>query len=156
MTETIAQRVAAQGLTLPDASGPAANYVPVTRIGSLIFISGQIPSQVDGPAHLGIVGADLTLEQGQKAAQSAALAVLAQISGAVGGDISRVRRVARLGVFVAATPAYTDHSLVANGASDLMVAVLGEAGRHARSAIGVASLPRGVAVEVEAIVEIEG
>jgi enamine deaminase RidA (YjgF/YER057c/UK114 family) len=151
MTDTIAARLQRLGHRLPEASAPAANYVPVTRIGDLAFISGQVSAGVTGR-----VGADLAVEQGQAAAASAALSLLAQIDRLVEGDVTRVKRVARLGIFVAATPEFTQHPLVGNGASDLIVAVLGEAGRHARTTVGVASLPRGAAVEVEAIVELVG
>lgn len=156
MTDTIADRLQRLGHRLPDASGPAANYVPVARVGALAFISGQIAPFAEGDVPSARLGAELSVEQGQAAAVAAALSVLAQIDRLVAGDPSRVRRVARLGVFVAATPDFTQHSLVGNGASDLIVAVLGEAGRHARAAVGVASLPRGAAVEVEAIVELQG
>ena len=149
MTDTIATRLQRLGHQLPEASGPAANYVPVTRIGALAFISGQVSAGV-----IGRLGAELTVEQGQAAAALAALSLLAQIDRLVEGDVARVQRVARLGIFVAATPEFTQHPLVGNGASDLVVAVLGEAGRHARTTVGVASLPRGAAVEVEAIVEL--
>jgi enamine deaminase RidA (YjgF/YER057c/UK114 family) len=149
MTDTIADRLARLGHQLPEASGPAANYVPVTRIGTLAFISGQVSAGVTGR-----LGAELTVEQGQAAAAVAALSLLAQIDRLVEGDVTRIGRVARLGIFVAATPEFTQHPLVGNGASDLVVAVLGEAGRHARTTVGVASLPRGAAVEVEAIVEL--
>jgi len=150
MTDTIAARLSQLGHDLPAASGPAANYVPVTRIGALAFISGQISAGATGR-----LGEDLSVEQGQAAATSAALSLLAQIDRLVEGDPARVKRVARLGIFVVATPEFTQHPLVGNGASDLIVAVLGEAGRHARTTVGVASLPRGAAVEVDAIVELE-
>jgi len=149
MTDTIADRLRRLGHELPEASSPAANYLPVARIGALAFISGQVSAGM-----VGRLGAELTLEQGQAAAASAALGLLAQIDRLVGGDVARVKRIARLGIFVAAAPDFTQHPLVGNGASDLIVAVLGEAGRHARTTVGVASLPRGAAVEVEAIVEL--
>jgi enamine deaminase RidA (YjgF/YER057c/UK114 family) len=149
MTDTIADRLRHLGHRLPDASGPAANYVPVARLGTLAFISGQVSAGI-----VGRLGADLSVEQGQAAAAAAALSLLAQLDRLVEGDVTRVKRVARLGIFVAATPEFTQHPLVGNGASDLIVAVLGEAGRHARTTVGVASLPRGAAVEVEAIVEL--
>jgi enamine deaminase RidA (YjgF/YER057c/UK114 family) len=154
MTDTIAARLERLGHRLPEASGPAANYVPVTRIGALAFISGQIAPLAPGDVPAARLGAELSVEQGQAAAAAAALSLLAQIDRLVAGDPARVKRVARLGVFVAATPDFTQHSQVGNGASDLVVAVLGEAGRHARTAVGVASLPRGATVEVEAIVEL--
>lgn len=149
MTDTIASRLERLGHRLPEASGPAANYVPVTRIGSLAFISGQVSAGVTGR-----LGAELSVEQGQAAAATAALSLLAQIDRLVGGDPARVKQVARLGIFVAATADFTQHPLVGNGASDLIVAVLGDAGRHARTTVGVASLPRGATVEVDAIVEL--
>ena len=149
MTDTIAARLTKLGHDLPAASTPAANYVPVTRVGALAFISGQVSAGVTGR-----LGDDLSVEQGQAAAAAAALSLLTQIDRLVEGDVARVKRVARLGIFVAATPEFTQHPLVGNGASDLIVAVLGEAGRHARTTVGVASLPRGAAVEVEAIVEL--
>jgi len=151
MTDTIADRLRRLGHQLPEASGPAANYVPVTRIGALAFISGQVSAGM-----VGRLGAELTVEQGQAAAAAAALSLLAQIDRLVEGDVARVKRIARLGIFVAATADFTQHPLVGNGASDLIVAVLGEAGRHARTTVGVASLPRGAAVEVDAIVELAG
>jgi len=149
MTDTIADRLDRLGHRLPEASGPAANYVPVTRIGSLAFISGQVSAGVTGR-----LGAELSVEQGQAAAATAALSLLAQIDRLVEGNPARVKRVARLGIFVAATADFTQHPLVGNGASDLIVAVLGDAGRHARTTVGVASLPRGATVEVDAIVEL--
>jgi len=149
MTDTIAARLGQLGHALPVASGPAANYVPVTRVGVLAFISGQISAGA-----VGRLGDDLSVEQGKAAAAGAALSLLAQIDRLIEGDVARVKRVARLGIFVAATPDFTQHSQVGNGASDLVVAVLGEAGRHARTTVGVASLPTGAAVEVEAIVEL--
>lgn len=150
MTDTIAARLAKLGHALPAASGPAANYVPATRIGALAFISGQVSAGFTGR-----LGDDLTVEQGQAAAAAAALSLLAQIDRLVEGDATRVKRVARLGIFVAATADFQQHPLVGNGASDLIVAVLGEAGRHARTTVGVASLPRGAAVELDAILELQ-
>lgn len=154
MANTISARVAELGLTLGPAAGPAANYVSYVQIDDLLFISGQISRQDGKPAFLGHVGANLDEAAGKAAARQAALGVLTQIAAAVGDDLSRVLRVARLGVFVASAPDFLRQSAVADGASDLMVEVLGDAGRHARSAVGVAALPLGVAVEVEAIVQI--
>ncbi|TNE68161.1 MAG: RidA family protein [Rhodobacteraceae bacterium] len=141
------------GLTLPDAPAPAANYVPFVQNGQQLFISGQISS---GPAGLicGKLGADLDTEAGAKAAERCALALLAQANAAVGGDFSKVKRLVKLVGFVNSTPEFTEQPKVINGASDLMVAVMGEAGRHARSAVSAASLPLGVAVEIEAIFEL--
>ncbi|HLY91023.1 MAG TPA: RidA family protein [Acetobacteraceae bacterium] len=154
MIDTIAARLERLGHRLPEVSGPAANYVPVTRVGALAFISGQVAPFAPGDEPGARLGAELSVEAGQKAAAAAALSLLAQIDQLVAGNPAGVRRVARLGVFVAATLEFNQHSLVGNGASDLVVAVLGEAGRHARTAVGVASLPRGAAVEVEAILEL--
>lgn len=154
MTSSISARVAELGLTLEAATAPAANYVPFVQEGNLLFISGQI-SRKDGQAvYLGRLGDPLTDDQGIEAARLSALGVLSQIAAATGDRLDHVARVVRLGVFVASTPDFDRHSAVANGASDLIVDVFGTAGRHARSAVGVASLPAGVAVEVEAIISL--
>ncbi len=155
MAISIAEKVAALGHKLPEVTSPIANYVSRNRSGNLLFIAGQVsvlPPVASGP---GRVGAEPDIDQGGKAACSAALGLLAQISAATDGRITAVRRILRLGVFVAASPDFTRHSEVANGVSDLIVAVFGDAGRHVRTAVGVASLPRGAAVEVDAIVELE-
>lgn len=153
MTDSIEAKLAALGLTLPNAPAPAANYVPFVQTGALVFVSGQISA---GPGGLicGKLGADLSIEQGATAAQACGLALIAQVRAACGGDLSRVRRVVKLTGFVNCTPDFTDQPKVVNGASDLMVAVFGEAGRHARAAVGAPSLPLGVAVEVEGVFEI--
>ncbi|WP_207482903.1 RidA family protein [Arenibaculum pallidiluteum] len=156
MAGTIAERVRAAGYVLPEPTAPAANYVSSTRAGNLLFISGQVCQRDGSPGPLGRVGEALSVEDGRQAAALCALSVLAHVSAAVGGEAARVRKILRLGVFVSATAEFDRHSQVADGASDLMVAVLGEAGRHARTAVGVVSLPRGVAVEVDAIVELAG
>lgn len=156
MSETISGRVAALGHTLPEASAPAANYVSWVRSGDTVYISGQVPMQGGQAQYIGKVGADMDVETAQKAAQLCGLNVLAQLANAVGDDLSRVVRCVRLGGFVNATPDFTQQPLVVNGASDLMVEVLGDKGRHARAAVGVGSLPRGVAVEVDAIFEVRG
>lgn len=147
--------VAALGLTLPPASAPVATYVSTVRAGSLLYVSGQIPMADGQPAYLGRVGEAVSLPEGLRAAQAAALGVLAQVAAVTDGTVAAVRRVVRLGVFVASPPEFTGHPQVANGASDLMVGVFGEAGRHTRAAVGVSSLPRGVAVEVDAVIELE-
>ncbi|NTF46307.1 RidA family protein [Rhizobium rhizogenes] len=156
MSATIAEKLATLGHKLPAASAPVANYVSVVRSGNLLSVSGQISRIDDENAVLGIVGASVSLEEGRRAAEIAAINVLSQIAAATDGAIASVRRIVRLGVFVAATPEFNQHPQVANGASDLMVAVFGDAGRHSRAAVGVSSLPRGVAVEVDALVELEG
>ena len=147
------QRLAELGITLPQAAAPAANYVPSVLAGGLLHISGQIPFAEDGSLIRGRLGADMDVPAGQAAARRCAVGLIAQIEAAL-GDLSRVKRIVKLGVFVNSTPEFTDQPEVGNGASDLMVAVFGDAGRHARSAVGVAVLPRGVAVEVDAIIEV--
>lgn len=153
MTNPIDDRLTELGLTLPNAPAPAANYVPFVQTGALVFISGQISS---GPEGLicGKLGSDLDVAAGAQAAQACGLALLAQLRAACGGDLARVKRVVKLTGFVNCTPDFTDQPKVVNGASDLMVAVFGDAGRHARAAVGAPSLPLGVAVEVEGIFEI--
>jgi enamine deaminase RidA (YjgF/YER057c/UK114 family) len=140
----------ALGIALPGPPAPVASYVPFTVQGSQVFISGQIPILDGALKYVGKLGADLSLEQGQAAAQLCAINVIAQLRAAC-GDLDRVSACLKLGVFVNAAPDYTKHPEVANGASDLIAAVFGDTGRHARAAVGVASLPRGVAVEVDAV-----
>lgn len=150
---SIEARLAELGVTLPDAPTPAANYVPFVQVGALVHISGQI-SQNEAGMIKGRLGADLSAEQGAEAARRCAISLLAQLHRACGGDLSRVVRAVKLVGFVNSTPDFTDQPKVINGASDFLVAALGEAGRHARSAVSAASLPFGVAVEIEAIFEI--
>ena len=154
MSETISGRVAALGHALPAPSSPAANYVAWVRSGDLVYVSGQVPLQDGRAVYIGKVGADLDVEAGQKAAQLCALNILAHLAAAVEDDLSRVVRCVRLGGFVNAVPDFDQQPLVINGASDLMVEVLGDKGKHSRAAVGVGSLPRGVAVEVDAIFEV--
>ncbi|MGH6896951.1 MAG: RidA family protein [Geminicoccaceae bacterium] len=154
MRSAIEQRLAARGLELPDAPAPAANYVPYTISGKLLFVAGQLPLRQGEVAISGRVGDDVTLEQGQEAARICALNLLAQAKAACGGDLDRLARCLKLGGFVSCGPTFTEHPAVVNGASDLMVEAMGEAGQHARFAVGSASLPRGAAVEVEAIFEL--
>jgi enamine deaminase RidA (YjgF/YER057c/UK114 family) len=151
---TVEQNLAALGLTLPEAPAPAANYVPFVVTGNQVWISGQISRDATGGLITGKLGAELDAAQGAAAARTCALAILAQLKSAVAGDWSRVVRAVKLVGFVNSTPDFTDQPKVVNGASDLMVAALGEAGRHARSAVSAGSLPLGVAVEVEAVFEI--
>ena len=152
---TPAGRLAALGITLPVAAAPAANYVPSVAVDAFLHISGQIPFDEDGSLMLGRLGDTPDslgdIARGRAAARRCAIGLIAQIQAAL-GDLGRVRRIVKLGVFVASHPDFTSQPEVANGASDLMVAVFGEAGRHARAAVGVAVLPRGVAVEIDAIV----
>jgi enamine deaminase RidA (YjgF/YER057c/UK114 family) len=146
-------RLAALGIALDAPPGPAANYVAVRRAGNLLFVSGQLSAGPDGTI-TGKLGADLDVEAGQRAARAAAIALMAQIKAGAGGSLDRVRSVVQLRVLVNATDNFVQHHLVANGASDLLVEVLGETGRHARAAFGVASLPLGAAVEIEAVVDL--
>jgi enamine deaminase RidA (YjgF/YER057c/UK114 family) len=154
VTSVIEQRLAARGLELPDAPAPAANYVPYAISGKLLFVAGQLPFVAGQVAVAGRLGEDVSLEQGQEAARVCALNLLAQAKAACGGNLNRLARCLKLGGFVSCAPAFTEHPAVLNGASDLMVEALGEAGQHARFAVGCASLPRGAAVEVEAIFEL--
>ena len=144
----------ALGITLPPSVMPAANYVPYVVSGNTVFVSGTLPMKDGKPQDIGKVGKDFTVEQAQATAKLCAINILGHLRAACGGDLDRVKRVLRLGVFVASAPGFTDQPKVANGASDLMVAVFGDAGKHARFAVGVAELPFGVAVEVDATFEI--
>jgi len=154
MAGKVVARLKELGISLPSANPPAGNYVPWVRTGNLLFVSGQI-STVDGkPGPIGRLGAEISLEQGASAARACGLSLLAQASAALDGDLDRVVRCVKVTGFVAATPEFRDHPKVVNGASDLFAEVLGEAGRHARAAVGMASLPAGVACEVEAIFEV--
>lgn len=145
-------KLAELGLVLPEPAAPVAAYVPVVLTGRLAHVSGQLPL-VAGRLITGRLGEDVSLEQGTAAAQACALMILAQLKAALGW-LSRVERVVKLGAFVASTADFTDQPKVANGASELMAAVFGEAGKHARSAVGVPVLPLGAAVEVDAIVAV--
>ena len=149
---SVEAKLAELGLTLPVAAAPVAAYVPVVIAGGLAYVSGQV-SFVDGVLVKGRLGEDVSLEQGILAAQGCGLMILAQLKAAL-GSLDRVERVVKLGAFVNCTTDFTDQPKVANGASELMVAVFGEAGKHARAAVGAPSLPLGVAVEVDAIVAI--
>ena len=154
MPGKIDAKLAELGVTLPDAPAPAANYVPYVVIGDMVYVSGQISSGPDGLIK-GQLGGDLDAAQGAAAARYCAISLMAQARKACGGDLDRVVRVVKLTGFVNTKDAgFTDQPKVINGASDLMVAVFGDAGRHARSAVGVNALPLGVAVEVEAIFQI--
>jgi len=149
----VEQRLAELGLSLPTPVSPIANYVPYVRSGNLVYISGQVSLGADGGI-MGTVGDDLTLDQGQAAARLCGLNLLAQMKAACGGDLDQVKRVVKLGGFVQGAVGFIDIPSVVNGCSDLMVAAFGDAGRHARSAVGVYRLPRGFAVEVDAVVEV--
>jgi enamine deaminase RidA (YjgF/YER057c/UK114 family) len=151
----IEARLKELGVTLPAPPVPVASYVPFTISGNIVFISGQVPVADGAVKYVAKLGIDGGVEVGQAAAQLCAINVLAQLKAACGGDLDRVTRCLKLGVYVNATPDFTQQPEVANGASDLIAAVFGDAGKHARAAVGVGSLPRGVAVEVDAIFEIK-
>jgi enamine deaminase RidA (YjgF/YER057c/UK114 family) len=141
-------------IELPNAAAPMANYVPAVRAGNLLFVSGQICQWNGERRFTGKLGAEISLEDGKAAARLCGLNLLAQAKRALDGDLDRILRVVRLGGFVNAAPGFTEQPQVVNGASDLMVEVFGDAGRHARAAVGVGSLPGGAAVEVDAIFEV--
>ena len=147
-------RLAQLGIELPRAVPPAANYVPARRSGNIVYIAGQVPVADGKDQVVGKLGREVSIEDGQKAARICAINILAQLRAAMGGSLDNVVGCLRLGGFVNAVPEFGDHPKVINGASDLMVAVFGEAGRHARAAVGCGSLPRNVAVEVDAIFEV--
>ena len=153
MPSAIDARLAELDITLPDAPAPAANYVPYTKAGDLVFISGQISRDETGFI-LGKLGADIGPDEGYRAARACARALIAQLRAACDGDLDRVVEVIKLTGFVNATPDFTDHPKVINGASDLFAEVFGDRGRHARAAVGCVSLPLGVAVEVEGIFQV--
>lgn len=147
-------RLAQLGVTLPEAPAPAANYVPFVQVGDLVFVSGQV-SMRDGAFLTGKLGADMFADDGAAAARSCAIGLLAQIKAACDGDLDRLVRVVKLTGFVNSAPDFADQPQVINGASDFLVEVLGEAGRHSRSAVSAAALPFGVAVEIEGIFQIK-
>jgi enamine deaminase RidA (YjgF/YER057c/UK114 family) len=147
------QRLAALGIVLPEATLPAANYLPSVTAGSLLYLSGQLPIKDGRLACVGKLGDNLTIEEGYAAARLCAVNLIVQIKAAV-GDLARLRRIVRLGGFVNSTQSFTDQPKVINGASDLFVEVFGDAGRHARSAVACPSLPFGAGVEVDAVVEL--
>jgi len=147
-------RLAALKIELPNPAAPAANYVPTVIAGNLLFVAGQITIFNGELRHLGKLGADLDVETGKQAARLCGLNIISQARAALGGSLDRVKRCVKLGGFVNCTADFIDHPQVVNGASDLMVEVFGDAGKHARFAVGAVSLPRGVAVEVDAIFEI--
>ncbi len=154
MSGKIEAKLKELGVELPAATAPIANYVPFTRSGNLVIVSGQVSVRNGKPEFVGKLGREISVSEGQQAAKLCALNILAHVRTACDGDLDRVRRVLRLGGFVNCTPEFTEMPQVVNGASDLMVAVFGDAGKHARAAVGVSSLPLGVAVEVEAMFEI--
>ncbi|WP_203293374.1 RidA family protein [Maricaulis parjimensis] len=149
----IETRLSELGITLPEPVAPVANYVPFVQTGSQVFISGQVSIAPDGLVK-GTLGSDMDVAAGQAAARLCGINLIAQLKAACGGDLSRLKRVVKLGGFVAAVPGFTDIPQVINGCSDLMVDVFGDAGRHARSAVSCPVLPLGAAVEVDGIFEI--
>lgn len=153
MAQTVEQKLAEMGITVPEAAAPAASYLPFLRMGNLLFTAGQLPLSSGKLISTGLLGRDLDVAGGQQAARQCAVNILAQIKAAT-GDLERIARIVKLTVFVASAPGFTEQHLVANGASDLLAAALGDRGKHARSAVGVASLPLDAPVEIEAIVEL--
>lgn len=154
MAGKIDARLKELDIVLPPTIPPAANYVPFVQTGNLLFISGQVPVKDGKDVYTGKLGGTITLEQGQEAARLCAINIISQVRNALNGDLDRVVRCVRITGFVNCTPEFGQHPQVINGASDLMVAVFGDAGRHARAAVGNASLPRNVPVEVDAIFEV--
>jgi enamine deaminase RidA (YjgF/YER057c/UK114 family) len=154
MTDCISARLEALGIFLPEPAAPVAAYVPAVETGGLLYLSGQLPFDADGKVMTGRLGENQDLEYGQQAARACGIMILAQIGKAL-GSLDRVERIVRLGVFVSSVAGFTDQPKVANGASELMEQVFGEAGRHARSAVGVPVLPLDAAVEIDAIVAVK-
>ncbi len=154
MSDQIAAKLKEMGITLPQAAAPAANYVPYVISGSLLYISGQLPMEGGKVAVTGHLGKNVDVAAGQRAAELCAINILAQASAALGGDLSRIKRVIKLNGFVASAPEFVEQHLVINGASNLIANVLGDAGKHARAAVGMAALPFNAAVEIDAILEI--
>ncbi|PVH30756.1 RidA family protein [Pararhodobacter oceanensis] len=150
----IAHRLSELGITLPVLRGPSGTYLPFRQADGLIILSGQVP-RIDGrDAHQGVVGLDLTVEQGKEAARAAALNLVSQLANALDGDLDRVVCCLQLRGFVRATPDFADHPAVIDGASELLLEIFGERGRHARTALGAGSLPRGFSVEIDAIFQV--
>ena len=154
MAGQIEARLKELGIDLPEAAAPAANYVPYVISGDLVFVAGQITLWNGELRYVGKLGQDYSVEEGQAAARLCGLNIIAQVRAACGGDLDRVRRCVRLGGFVNSTPEFRDQPKVVNGASDLMVEVFGDRGKHARAAVSAGALPLGVAVEVDAVFEI--
>lgn len=154
MSASIEARLKDLGITLPQAAAPAANYVPYVISGSHLYISGQLPMENGKIAVTGHLGDGVDVQTGQRAAELCAINILAQASAALGGDLGRITRVVKLNGFVASVPTFVEQHLVLNGASNLIANVLGDAGKHARAAVGMAALPFNAAVEIDAVLEI--
>jgi enamine deaminase RidA (YjgF/YER057c/UK114 family) len=152
---SVQERILELGIEIPRASKPVANYVGARKVGKTVYISGQLPIEDGKLKYVGKVGKDISVEDAQKAAELCALNILSQLSAIVSNDLDTIESCVKLGIFVNAIPEFTDHPTVANGASDFIVKVLGNAGIHARAAVGCGSLPKGVCVEVEAIFTIK-
>ena len=153
--QSVDEKIKQLGLALPPVSKPIANYVKYVRTGKLIFLAGHGPSKTDGTNITGKVGKELSIEQGYEAAKIAALSLIATLKDALGGDLSKVKRIVKVNGYVNCLPDFTDHPKVINGCSDLLVALFGEKGKHARAAMGMVALPSNIAVEIEMIVEVE-
>ena len=155
MATTIEARLAALGVEIPAAAAPAANYVPAMRHADLLYVSGQLPMRDGAVAYGGRLGGDVTVDVGQEAARLCAINILAQAKSALAGDLERIRQIVRITGFVASAEHFSEQHLVVNGASDFLAEALGERGRHARAAVGVAALPLGAAVEIDAIIAVD-
>lgn len=149
------QKLKELGLQLPPTSKPIANYVKYVRTGNLLFLAGHGPTKADGTNITGKVGKDITVEQGYEAARITALSLIATMKDALGGDLSKVKRIVKVNGYVNCLPDFTEQPKVINGCSDLLVAVFGEKGKHARAAMGMVALPNNIAVEIEIVVEVE-
>ena len=149
------QKLKELGLQLPPASKPIANYVKYVRTGNLLFLAGHGPTKADGTNIVGKVGKDLTVEQGYEAAKITTLSLIATLKDALGGNLSKVKRIVKVNGYVNCLPDFTEQPKVINGCSDLLVAVFGEKGKHARAAMGMVALPNNIAVEIELVVEVE-
>ena len=154
MSNPIETRLQELDIVLPEAAAPAANYVSYVISGNMLYISGQLPTENGKIAVSGLVGADVDVPAAQRAAELCAINILSQAKAALGGDLTRIKRVVKLSSFVASAPGFAEQHTVTNGASNLIANVLGEAGKHARAAVGMAALPLNAAVEIEAIIEI--
>lgn len=153
--QTADDKIKELGLQLPAASKPIANYVKYVRTGNLIFLAGHGPTKADGTNIMGKIGKDLTIEQGYEAAKVTALSLIATLKDALGGDLSKVKRIVKVNGYVNCLPDFTEQPKVINGCSDLLVQIFGEKGKHARAAMGMVALPMNIAVEIEMVVEVE-